>query len=57
MDRTLTGQPSQSKTRPGSNSNEGVLYIPPELKHHPSDKIQCHTQDTFFFGWDTISVF
>ena len=49
IDRTLSGAPTQGQSGPGSDGNEGVLYIPqsssiPETL--PSDCLVSYIQDT-----------
>ena len=56
MDETLTGTTTSSQSGPGSNVNEGILYIPQSsgTEASTSDAVQYPTQDTcsrVFYLW------
>ena len=46
IDGTLAGAATPGQNEPGSNDNEGVLYIPQYYILKPSDAVKFHIQDT-----------
>ena len=51
-DRTLTGFTPQGQSRPGSNGNEELIFIPQSFSTvaTPSNSVLCYMQDTWWWG-------
>ena len=66
QNRTLLGATTSGQSGPGSNDNEGILYIPQisKTRSSPSDGLMSYEEHSFGGGsavlllcWDTVSVF